>query len=406
MPARRQQEVLKRQFYTWIIYQRDGIWYADGRSGNPFNLGRKSLGSADKNEALVALDELDRRKAVEHNLADRSILEPQNSGLSIKDGRKEYESFIGRAPVAGGTRFSTKKRYRTVLDKFEKFCFKRGISYWNQVNSRVLEQYVTQLAADDYAQASQYLEVTTLKQVVCFLIDRGHLPSTARIKLKLRKPQGTTTYCYSGTEVQAMIERCESIPGLHWLRDVIVFLAFTGLRISELASLRWADLNFEAGLIHLNDEMNLARNHRQREVRRTKSGRSRMLPIHSQLSAVIQELPRNRDGYLLHGPLGGRLKPDTVRNILVRDVLEPLAPRFPATEYGKGFCDGRLHSFRHYFCSRCVANGIPELTIKEWLGHRDSKMVQHYYHLSNTESRRQIEKLSFEDTSREVREVG
>jgi hypothetical protein len=29
----------------------------------------------------------------------------------------------------------------------------------------------------------------------------------------------------------------------------------------------------------------------------------------------------------------------------------------------------------------------------EWLGHRDSEMVRHYYHLCDTESRRRMESL-------------
>ena len=42
----------------------------------------------------------------------------------------------------------------------------------------------------------------------------------------------------------------------------------------------------------------------------------------AELLAVLKGLP-HRDGYIFHGPRGGRLKPDTVRRILVREVIEP-----------------------------------------------------------------------------------
>jgi integrase len=101
------------------------------------------------------------------------------------------------------------------------------------------------------------------------------------------------------------------------------------------------------------------------------------------------------DGRIFHGPQGGILKPDTVRNILIREVLEPLAKRFPKAATKKGFRDGRLHSFRHYFCSTSATNGVPEQILMSWLGHQDSKMVRHYYHLHDKPSQEQMARLKF-----------
>jgi hypothetical protein len=45
--------------------------------------------------------------------------------------------------------------------------------------------------------------------------------------------------------------------------------------------------------------------------------------------------------------------------------------------------------------SRIIAHrdGIPEQTVMLWLGHRDSKMVRHYYHLHDDDAQRQMSKL-------------
>ena len=110
--------------------------------------------------------------------------------------------------------------------------------------------------------------------------------------------------------------------------------------------------------------------------------------------AVLKTIPR-RDGYVFHGPRGGRLKPDTVRRILVREVIKPLAKKCPTPEGEKGFTDGRLHSFRHYFCSTCANNGVPERMIMDWLGHADSEMIRHYYHLHDEEAQRRMNQLDF-----------
>jgi len=92
---------------------------------------------------------------------------------------------------------------------------------------------------------------------------------------------------------------------------------------------------------------------------------------------VLKDLPR-RDGFVFHSPRGGRLKPDTARRILVREVIEPLAEKFPSTDGGKGFRDGRVHSFRHAFCSCCANNNVPEQALMIWLGHADSQMIRRY----------------------------
>jgi hypothetical protein len=72
-----------------------------------------------------------------------------------------------------------------------------------------------------------------------------------------------------------------------------------------------------------------------------------------------------------------------------------LSEKFPTPDGEKGFKDGRFHSFRHYFCSTCSNSGVPERMVIDWLGHADSEMIRHYYHLHNDEARRRMNDLDF-----------
>jgi integrase len=38
-------------------------------------------------------------------------------------------------------------------------------------------------------------------------------------------------------------------------------------------------------------------------------------------------------------------------------------------------------------------SGVSEQVLMTWLGHRDSKMVRHYYHLHQDEAKRQMAKI-------------
>jgi hypothetical protein len=75
-------------------------------------------------------------------------------------------------------------------------------------------------------------------------------------------------------------------------------------------------------------------------------------------------------------------------------VIKPLQSKFPSQGGQQGFKDGRLHSFRHYFASTCATSGIPERVAMDWLGHQDSEMVRHYFHLHDDESKRQMDRLN------------
>jgi integrase len=396
MPAKRQKERVVGTYFVWLLGRRGGVYYADGRSNSP-NAGRHSLGTRDYDEALEALKQLDLVKAVELGLADRTALADARPGqLSLDEGRRLYLEHVQRPRVVGGARPASAKRYRAVFDKFEPFARHEGITAWNQVTHRTLQAYAAHLDDQGYAYATEYLELTTLKQAIKWLVEEGHLPASCLIRLPLNKLQGTSTYCWRPEEVRAMVRACRR-KDLNWLADVLSALACTGLRISELASLRWSDIDFGNNLISLTDESTHALGRPREKARRTKSGRGRSFPNHADLRGLLEGLARSADGMVFLGPRLGRLKADTVRRILVREVLTPLAERFGTPEGGTGFASGRLHSFRHYFCSRCANSGVPEQVVMAWLGHADSKMVRHYYHLHDDEAQRQMRRLQFLD---------
>jgi|GEM_PF-227118 len=391
MPRKRNYDSIQCRYFRWIIYQRSGTWHADGRS-NKQDAGRHSLGTRDRAEALQQLQELDVKMAVEFKLAPPSAMPTvKTEPVLLVDGRKLYEEHSRRPRAIGGVKQSTQKRNRAVFNKFLDWAKDQGPRAWNDVTGSKLTAYATYLEDEGYAPKTIRIELTTIVQAHKWLRKERHLLGVEPLHLTIRKQESERRYCYRRNEVQAMLAHCRERLDLTWLVGVIVGLACTGLRISELASLRWSDIDLVTNFIKLVDEGGQPKKS-SRARRETKSGRSRMLPIHPDLGAILRSLPKH-DQYLFHGPRSGRLKPDTVRNVLIREVIKPLAPQFPSPADEQGFKDGRLHSFRHYFVSMCANNNIPERVTMEWLGHQDSEMVRHYYHLHDEEARRQMARL-------------
>lgn len=400
MPRKPSRPPVVCEFFTWRLLRRDGVIYADGRTGkhnsDKHNLGKHSLGTRDADKAIANLRVLDRQKAVELGLAPAaSVVNP--ASLSLASGWEVYLANCQASPVVGGVAPSTLKRYRAVRDKHLSFCAKLGIRSWQEINKTNTKQYGNWLHGQDYADRSIYLELNQIKSALSRLIEEGILPEACRFKLPLSKPIGTDTYCYMPGEVNAMVRLCRSRPALHWLAAVIVGLACTGMRIGELASLRWSDVDFDSRTILLTDERASSRRRKLGQVRTTKGKRNRSVPICKELLTVLKALKNTKhaDGRIFHGPRGGILKPDTVRNIFLRDIIEPLKAKFPTPPGEIGFEHGRLHSFRHYFCSQAFRDGVSEAELMAWLGWRDSKMVAHYRHLRREDGQRKIDEIDF-----------
>ncbi|QDU79666.1 site-specific tyrosine recombinase XerC [Polystyrenella longa] len=386
-------ETIQCQFFKWKIYERGGVWQADGRSNRP-SVGRHSLDTRDYLEAKSGLICLDRVCAVKSGLANPDIVDlANNTSVNITEGCKSFLQYCERDRLVGGAKPTTVKRYRAVLDKFQKFAGQNGMAKWAQVTRSVVEKYISWLSAQDYAERTRRFEAETVKRVNKWLIQEALLPNEYLIKLPLMKQQGTTTYCWKPEEIRAMLLYARDAEDLQWLWYVLMMLAQTGARISEACSLQWIDVDLSISLLHIRDESGSKQ--KKKEIRQTKSGKSRMIPIRPELSDMFKLMNHQQDPYVFHGPRGGRLKPDTVRRLLIKKVLTPLNDQFPTADGEIGFRDGRLHSFRHYFCSQCANQGVSEFMLRDWLGHADSEMVRHYYHLHNAESHQRMAQVNF-----------
>ncbi|HBN75648.1 MAG TPA: hypothetical protein DD473_07490 [Planctomycetaceae bacterium] len=394
MPRKPKTPPIQCEFFLWKVIVRKGVYYADGRHGNSFDLGKNSLNTRDYEQARANLKRLDHSKALQFNLTE-DALRSDLSEITIPDGWERFMTHCQRPQVMGGVSQNTYKRYRAVKDKHSRFCESRQLRLWSQVTRKTTEQYGYWLAKQDYAYRSQYLELNLLVSVNKWLIDEELLPSSAKFRISLSKAQGSDTYCYTREQVEAMVSHCQKTPSLEWMKNVIVGLATTGMRIGEFVSLRWSDLDLENNVIQLTDERSSKRRKQAGSVRTIKGKRGRTIPLHETFKTILKQIPMHHDGLVFHGPLGGKIKPDVIRRNLIKQILEPLSSSFPIPVGEIGFEHGRLHSFRHYFVSEAFRQNVTEAQIMEWVGHKDSEMVKLYRHLRADDGHRHMQRLNF-----------
>lgn len=386
------------RYFSWKLFSRDGVWYADGRGG-PKGRGKHSLGTRDRAEALQSLGKLDLVKAIEQGVCKESRLsDPSSKLVSITEGWRFYLESVEQSEVTGGAGPKTLQRYRAVQAKHEKYCKEMGVSHWHEIDKGHVRSYGAHLKKKGYAPRTVYLEMTTVKSVNKLLVLEKKLDGVYRINLPISRPQGSDTYCYSKEQVLVILKHCETHPKLLWLGRYLHVLAATGLRAEEAASLRVTDIKRDAvgnpKFIALTDERaSHKRSDLQLEIRKTKGKRSRMVPIDETLLPMINSAVLRSDGLLLRSAKGRRLNVDRVRDVFIRDVISPLKARFPAATNAIGFEHGRLHGFRHFFVSQAFLNGAREAEIKDWVGHRDSRIVEMYRHLGDDDSQKKFHGL-------------
>ena len=395
MPRKPKDAPIVCEHFTWYLRRKpSGVYFGDGRINSQYDLGKPSLGTKDREEALRRLRKLDLQKAIEVGLVeivDQSV--PDD--VELDRGWQVYMDRCEQPEILEGVSEGTRKRYRAVRDKHTTFCEEKGYKTWSTMTKTTTKEYGVWLAKKEYADRTIVLELNVICSIVKWLVEEEHLPPSCRFLLKLSKPDGTTTFCYTKQQVTRMIAFCYESPSLVWLGQVITALATSGLRINELAKLRWTDVDFPSNTIRLTDERARPRRKQTGQERRIKGKRGRALPMHPAFREVLAALPRHRDGLVFRGQKGGRLSDRRVLEALQGRVIEPLKNEFPTPEGEIGFAGGTIHGLRHFFCSEAYRNGAKDAELLEWLGHRDSEIMKLYRHLRREDSHRRMEQINF-----------
>jgi integrase len=159
-----------------------------------------------------------------------------------------------------------------------------------------------------------------------------------------RKPP----YIYRDDEVARLVRAAAQLPsarGLRGLSCATLFglLSATGMQVSEALALDDADVDLAAGILR---------------VRRTKFGKSRLIPVHESTHRALASYARRRDEILRHRPTDAFLVSDRgtrfsgcAARYNFAKVSRQVGLRRPAGghRHGRG---PRLHDMRHRFAAK------------------------------------------------------
>jgi integrase len=375
--------------FRWKLYQRSGTWYADGRP----NRGRYSLATNDERDARQRVTELDRKIA--QRLQNKAEEEPAGKAkpTGIHEGWERYIEHGNRPTFLGGHSPATTKKYREMQRRSTEYFKSQDILWWFQLKPKHLTDFAKAFEKK-LSPRSIHHEITMHASVCNWLIREELLDQKFKLKTDLQKPEGSEAFCYTEKQVTAILEYCRSQRSLQQMGLFCHLLSHTGLRLGEAISLKWRDIDFDQGFLTVRDERFASQPSSNR--RRVKNGSTRRVPLAKSVrEQLLKCKSRRSNAWVFPNRTGGPLMANNLRDKFVKDVIKPLTKRFEEAGEGEEMEEGRFHSFRHYFVSQCFLKGINEGTIRSWVGHRDSKIVELYRHLAVADSKRLMEQLEF-----------
>lgn len=230
----------------------------------------------------------------------------------------------------------------------------------NQVTPAVIEAAQRDLLAQQYASQTVVHYLKALRHVLNMAVRDGTLERNPFARVQLVKVRNGKTRFLTNEEESRLLETLGPAYG-PWARLAIL----TGLRLSEQFSLRWADVDFELGVIVLPE---------------TKSGKLQYAPMNDEAKTIlrhrhIQQMNRNEVSAFVY-PSQTLVTPVDQRNFYSR-VFRPAV--IAAKLDGDGV---DWHTLRHTFASRLAMSGQSEGTIAALLRHSTNALVRRYAHLS------------------------
>ena len=153
------------------------------------------------------------------------------------------EQFLEMLTAERGISKNSHISYKRDLLDFKNFLFNNKLTEL-QITLENVQSYVKYLAVGKLAARSINRKISTLKSYYDFLISERYIDLNPVLGLDLPKYQPKLPDCLNIEEVKTLIEYCErnTAPEAIRLKAMINLLYASGLRVSELVSLKYSKL--------------------------------------------------------------------------------------------------------------------------------------------------------------------
>ena len=296
---------------------------------------------------------------------------------ALARGEALAERFLEMLAAERNAADNTLAAYRRDLADYAGFLARRGCAP-DMATEEDVRAYLAGLAQAGLARATQARRLSAVRQFHAFLYGEGLSEANPAQHVESPRKARALPRVLSTQEVDALFAAAQAM--VHEARTdkaaeralrllaMLELLYATGLRVSELVSLRQADVDARAGLLRV----------------KGKGGKERMVPLTARALRVLEQLRErqhhegggkgalNRRGWLFpsHGGSGHMTRQRFAQQLKALAARAGIAPERVSP-----------HVLRHAFATHLLENGADLRAVQQMLGHADIATTQIYTHV-------------------------
>lgn len=256
--------------------------------------------------------------------------------------------------------------YQNDLKKLEQYLEKQGIHTIAKINETILNSYVLSLEKEGMTPNTVSRNIASIKAFILFLLKSGKINGDPSENLKPPKVIKKTPRIMDIELIDQLLKKPD-IKTSKGLRDkaMLELMYATGIKVSELTSLRLSDLNLSGRFLSCGEK-------RERVI---PFGKSAKTALQNYLSIREGTFNKNMSDIVFLNSYGDQLSRQGFWKILKTYAREV------------GIIDITPSTLRHSFAAHLLENGADISCVQEFLGHSDISTTQLYLPHSYKSSR-------------------
>lgn len=275
------------------------------------------------------------------------------------------ERFINHVLLEKGLSDKTAEAYQSDLKRFTEFLSEKHISNLTEVGTAIIRQYIQLLSNVGLAPSSLSRDITALRMFYRYLIEQGDVKLNPTEKIELPKLIQKLPVVLEIHEVEKVLKQPDtSTPRGMRDRAMFEFLYATGVRVTELVSVKQSDFFASEGFVRIFG----------------KGQKERLVPV-GEIAIDWTERYREtvRPMWARSGKGGDRMflsiRGRPLTRIAVWQILKGCVESAGISKTVSP------HTFRHSFATHLLEGGADLRSVQEMLGHADISTTQIYTHL-------------------------
>ncbi|MGN1121968.1 MAG: tyrosine-type recombinase/integrase, partial [Eubacteriales bacterium] len=245
-------------------------------------------------------------------------------------------------------------------------------NHFKDISGTPLSKLTNEKIQSSINETAKNISPKTVRNIYSFLLVvlKEYAPEMT-LRIKLPQKQKHEIYIPTESEIRKILDNTKDT-----LIGVAVLLASgLGLRVGEIAGLKWDHLDFENNKIYI-DQIIVKDNDNRKITKapKTTSG-TRTLSVPDHIMEILSTWKKHSDSEYITGGIAG----------------DAISKRFHRTLAQLNIHSFRFHDLRHYNASVMLALGIPNKYAQERMGHATDNMLKNVYQHIMEEKRKDVD---------------